>query len=94
MSTLFGFGIGIASLNKQDQMLDTLFPAPLAHVSTDQSAQLLAALKAAKIDYNGGNAAIRINVQECRALAQALAYLLCYRCLHPRMGYIIMYSRC
>lgn len=73
MSTLFGFGIGIASLNKQDQMLDTLFPAPLAHVSTDQSAQLLAALKAAKIDYNGGNAAIRINVQECRALAQALA---------------------
>ena len=73
MSTLFGFGIGIASLNKQDQMLDTLFPAPLAHVSADQSAQLLAALKAAKIDYNGGNAAIRINVQECRALAQALA---------------------
>jgi hypothetical protein len=40
MSALYGFGLGIATENKQGETLDTFYPLPLASVSGDRAALL------------------------------------------------------
>lgn len=69
-SSLFAFGLGIATLNGQDTLIEAYYPLPLTNPDTT-----LVRLLAEACHYTGGNQATRLDASALSALGKAAGQL-------------------
>src|SRR5690554_4990578 len=68
MTSLYSFGLGVGTQNRQEEWLDVFYPAPELNPTT-ATTQALAQV----LGYIGGNQAIALSTTRAAALADALS---------------------